>query len=454
MSLYTSFVSGVLFPLHERLKHHDSVQRRKQLEASQWLSPQGIEAIQSQNLQRFIADIIEHVPWYRSLFQQLGLSASDIQHSSDLQKLPFLDKEIIRNNSEALKADDALELRPCSTGGSSGEPLLFHVGRDRVSHDVAAKWRATRWWDVDIGDREIVIWGSPVELNNQDRMRLLRDKLLRSKLLSAFDLSLGELDHIIQQIRDFRPPMIFGYPTSLSVIAKRAHDQGIAMDDLGVKVVFVTSEMLYDDQRAMIEQVFACPVANGYGGRDAGFTAHQCPHGSLHISAEDMIVELIDKHGQPVAEGESGEVVVTHLASRDYPFVRYRTGDMAIRSNKPCGCGRGLPVLAKIQGRSTDWLVTSAGDVLHSAALVYDLRELMSVDAFKIEQLTRQETRILLCTNRHWQAGHGEQIIATFKRCLGEDVDIRLEHVDHIPRSKSGKFHYIVSHVAESVIRF
>lgn len=119
------------------------------------------------------------------------------------------------------------------------------------------------------------------------------------------------------------------------------------MNDLGIKVAFVTSERLYDYQRDDISRVFACPVANGYGGRDAGFIAHQCPHGGMHITAEDIIVEIVDKNGFPLPCGEAGEVVVTHLATGDFPFIRYRTGDVAVMSEKLCSCGRGLPVWRK-----------------------------------------------------------------------------------------------------------
>src|SRR5690606_14972011 len=147
----------------------------------------------------------------------------------------------------------------------------------------------------------------------------------------------------------------------LCLAAKR---QQIKLESLGVKVVFVTSEMLYPHERNIISQSFQCPVANGYGARDAGFIAHECPAGSMHISAEDIIVELLDDNGQPVAAGQSGEIVVTHLATPGFPFIRYRTGDMAQLASQPCSCGRGLPVLANVQGRRRDFLVTTAGDQL------------------------------------------------------------------------------------------
>ncbi len=448
MNPYTQLVSRVLFPLHERLKHHDSVRRRKQLEASQWLSSKALKELQNSKLRAFIKDIYQHIPYYQNLFNESGLAVDDIQTTKDLQKLPFLDKALIRQHQEELKADDAKELRRYNTGGSSGEPLVFYIGRGRVSHDVAAKWRATRWWDVDIGDRELVIWGSPVELGSQDRIRLVRDKLMRSELIPAFEMSETKLDSFIKQIRDYRPKMLFGYPSSLSLIAKHARKRGQDLSQLGIKVAFVTSERLYDDQREIISTTFACPVANGYGGRDAGFIAHQCPAGSLHISAEDIIVELIDPQGRPVPAGTAGEIVVTHLSTRDYPFVRYRTGDIATLAEAPCACGRGLPSLAEIQGRSTDFVTAADGTLMHGLALIYIVRELEGLESFKIEQISIDETHVYLVTNDNWEPQCEQTIRNEFQRRLGPKVNIEIHHVEQIAAEKSGKFRYVVSHVS------
>ena len=130
--------------------------------------------------------------------------------------------------------------------------------------------------------------------------------------------------------------MLVGYPSSLSLIAAHAAARGRRLDQLGIRVVFVTSEKLYDSQRETIGRVFGCPVANGYGARDAGFIAHECPAGSLHISAEDIVVETVTPEGRPAAAGEVGEIVVSHLATQDFPMLRYRTGDMGLLGRQPC----------------------------------------------------------------------------------------------------------------------
>ena len=309
---------------------------------------------------------------------------------------------MIRANTEALKSDQAKDLARFNTGGSSGEPLIFFIGNERVSHDGAAKWRATRWWDVNIGDPEIVLWGSPIELTSQDRVRQFRDALMRTKLLPAFEMSPQKVAGFIAEIQTMRPKMLFGYPSAFAHIARHAQDHDIRLDNLGIKVAFVTSERLYDHQRQLIQSVFGCPVANGYGGRDAGFIAHQCPAGSMHLTYEDIIVEIIDPEGRVLQPGESGEIVVTHLATKDFPFIRYRTGDIGVLDDQPCSCGRTLPLLKSIEGRSTDFLVAKNGTVMHGLSLIYLVRDLPGVRQFKIVQESLDLTRIQLVTDANF----------------------------------------------------
>lgn len=447
--LYTRFVSGVLFPLQERLKKHDTVRVHREMDASQWWPRERIQDLQLQRLKALLNDVAVHVPYYRALFARIGFDPASVRSVADLQALPFLTKAEIRAHSDALRADNAVGLARFNTGGSSGEPLIFFIGTERVTHDVAAKWRATRWWDVDIGDREIVVWGSPIELGTQDRVRLVRDALMRTELLRAFEMSDDKVDGFIARIRECRPKMLFGYPSAISHIALRAEQRGVRLDDLGIKVVFCTSERLYDHQRETISRLFRCPVANGYGGRDAGFIAHECPSGNMHITAEDIVVEIIDEAGRVLPAGQSGEIVVTHLATRDYPFIRYRTGDIGTLGDEACPCGRGLPILRDIQGRSTDFVVAEDGTVLHGLSLIYILRDIPAVRAFKIVQETRSHTRALIVPELGASTdGLDCAVIDGFRRRLGAGVEVSVEFVESIPAEKSGKFRYVVSHVA------
>jgi phenylacetate-CoA ligase len=240
--------------------------------------------------------------------------------------------------------------------------------------------------------------------------------------------------------------MIFGYPSALAKVAAQAKARAQRLDDLGIRVAFVTSEMLYAHQRESIAAAFGCKVANGYGGRDAGFIAHECPQGGLHISAEDVIVEIVGPGGNVLPDGEPGEIVITHLATSDFPFIRYRTGDVGVLARGACACGRGLPLLEAIQGRSTDFVIAADGTVMHGLALIYVLRDLPGIASFKIVQESRHRVRVQIVPAPELLPTIEARIREGFRARLGPGVEVDVERVEAIESDRSGKFRYVISH--------
>jgi phenylacetate-CoA ligase len=443
--LYTRLAAGLLFPVHERIKKHHSVALRRELENSQWLSPESLQELQVSRTREFLQRVSRTVPYYQRVFAQVGFQPEEFRSLADLRRIPLLSKPLIREAGDDLKSSAAGPLVKYNTGGSSGEPLVFYMGMDRVSHDVAAKWRATRWWDVDIGDPELVLWGSPIELGRQDRVKALRDRVFRTRLLPAFEMSSALMDEYLATIRDTRPRMLFGYASALALLAGHAQSRAQTLAASGIKVVFATGETLYPHQREVIERTFGAPVANGYGSRDAGFIAHQCPRGSLHLSAEHIVVELLGGDGQPVAPGEEGEIVVTHLATADFPFIRYRTGDMAAMATRPCGCGRGLPAFERVTGRSTDMIHTPSGNTMHALALIYEVRDKPGVEAFKFIQAEDMSLELQVVAGAAFHDRIEAEIRQGLLARMGPGTQLTIRRVESIPAEKSGKYRYVVS---------
>jgi phenylacetate-coenzyme A ligase PaaK-like adenylate-forming protein len=448
-SVYTRLVSAVLFPLHERLKHHHSAAILRRLEATQWWSAERLEAHRLERLQRFLGRVGATVPYYRRLIAEAGLDhRASVRDLGDLRRLPLTDKTTVRAHFAELRAEGARHLAERRTTGSTGEPLRFLVGPDRVGFDVAAKWRATRWWGVDIGDPEVVVWGSPIEVARQDRLRRVRDGLLRSHLLPIDQLSPTVLDRHLAAIRRIRPRVLFGYPSALAQLARRAAAVGLDMKTgARARVAFVTSETLQPAWREIIVDVFGCAVATEYGARDVGYIARECPEGGLHVTAEYLIVEILDPRGQPVPVGERGEVVVTNLESGAFPFIRYRTGDMAALSGAACSCGRGLPLLQEVAGRANECLVTPSGVLVHPTAFNSAVRAVDGVHAYKVVQESLRETTVLIVAGPGFDDRAEARICARYRELLGPGVTVRLERVDDIPREASGKFRHVVTRV-------
>jgi phenylacetate-CoA ligase len=447
MNLYTAVASTLLFPLHERLKGHDTAAILRALEKSQWLTPEQLKALQLTRLQKLLEEVSTNVAYYRDLFPKLALTAADFTCVEALTALPPTDKTVIRNHLAAWQAEGAHHLARHATSGSTGEPLHFLLSKHRISFDIAAKWRATRWWGVDIGDREMVLWGSPLEAAAQDRIRALRDTLLRSRLVPARDLNAPRIDAILDEMRAFRPSMLFSYPSALARVAFHAREQGRRMDDLGIRVAFCTSEVLRPEWRQVIQEVFGCGVANEYGARDAGFIARECTHGGLHVTAEEVIVEVVDDVGHPVPAGVEGDILVTNLAGPEFPFIRYRTGDRGVLSGRQCSCGRGLPLIERISGRANDGLVALDGSWVHGSAINHALRELPGLKAYRIIQESRTLLRILLVTGAPLHHDACSALTTHARALLGNGLEVEIEQVMEIPPEPNGKFRHIICRV-------
>lgn len=447
MSLYGRFVTSVLFPVHERIKGHDTVSLRRELEETQWWPHDQLQALQLERLQKLLGTVSRSVPFYRDLFRDLNLTVASFGSLSDLSLLPVVDKALIRSEGDQWLMQGARRLIMQRTSGSSGEPLRFWLSQHRVSMDIAAKWRATRWWDVDLGDRELVLWGSSIETGAQNRARRWRDSLFRSRLVPARDLDEAKLDLILDEICSYRPRMLFGYPSVLARVSWQARNRGILMDDLGIRVAFATSEVLRPEWRAVIGETFGCGVANEYGARDAGFIARECPSGGLHISAEALIVEVIDESGASLPPGEVGDIVVTNLSGPEFPFIRYRTGDRGSLDTTPCGCGRGLPRLREVLGRANDGLLALNGAWIHGSAFNYLLRELDGLRAYKIVQDSREQIEVMLALDGDPPADFVRQLDNAFHERLGAGVAVRLTRVDSIAPEPNGKYRHVVCRV-------
>jgi len=302
---------NVLFKFHEWAKGHPTYAILREMEAADRLSAGDFAELQNRRLQEFIGYTYNHVPYVRRTMSTLGLEPKDIRKAGDLHKLPLVTKSDIRQNKDLNRSEVAGKLGSFSTGGSTGEPLVFPLGKRRIASRVACRQRVSRWWGLCVGDSELALWGSPLEVGRQDWLRGLRDNLLSTTLLSAYELNEDTISSYLDFLERRKWKQIFSYPSSLYLLCRVAQKQGRDLRKLDVQVAFVTSEMLYSYQRELITATLGCPVANGYGGRDSGFIAHECPQGGMHVMADAVIAEIVDNEGRPLPPGETGQIVVT-----------------------------------------------------------------------------------------------------------------------------------------------
>jgi phenylacetate-CoA ligase len=444
-------VRNVLYPAHEWLIGRPTHGVLHGLQASQWWPAKQHEQDQERKLRALLLQAWDHCPAHRSRLADVGFSRIDLAffRRNHLPLLPLMDKATIRAHVDQL-VDRSVPggVFRYATGGSTGEPLTFYIDRRRQAHDQAARMRTHAWFGVQPGEREVYLWGSPVELSRQDRIKLLRDRLTNQLLLNAFAMSPATMSRYLERIRRFRPACLFGYPSSLAMLAGFARETtGGRVVLPGLKAVFVTGEKLYDHQRELLEQTFGVPVADCLGSRDAGFLAHECPSGSMHITSESLIVEVVDSLGRPVPAGELGEIVVTHLENHALPFLRYRTGDLGRSCAESCACGRGLPRLLVAEGRSTDHLFRDDGAAVHALAVIYVLRELAGIRAFRVHQPSLAEVVVRVVRGADYPLENDAAIVRGIRSRLGPSVRVDVVAVESLPPERSGKFRYVTSDV-------
>jgi phenylacetate-CoA ligase len=441
----------VVYPLQERLLRRPTFAYLESLQRSELLSRSELERLQMRKLKALLKVALAHSPWHAERIRAAGLdtaTGSAEPTLDDLRRLPTMTKQDARDHVDRIVWPRVPGgAFPYNTGGSSGEPLLFHYGRRRQASDAAGRMRARLWWGVDVGDREVYLWGAPVELGKTDRIKNLRDRLLNQMLLNAFEMSAANMDAYLEAIRAFRPRCVYGYASSVALLAARASERRLRMRLPELRVVCTTGEPLYPHQRTLIEQVFGVPAANEFGSRDIGFTAHESPERQILLMSESIILEVLDGEGRPVPVGELGEAVMTGLCSDAQPFIRYRTGDMVRIAAEGCRDGRGLHVLSEVLGRTTDFVIRSDGTIMHALAVIYVLRAVDGIAEFKFIQHTMRDVEVLVVAGAKWSDVTRSQVVAGLAARLGADVRINVRPVAAIPAEASGKYRYVVSHV-------
>ncbi|MCA1786150.1 MAG: hypothetical protein LC657_09240, partial [Desulfobacteraceae bacterium] len=328
--MYNKLVKHLIFPLHEKILGRDTYKFLDSLTKEQYMPVDQLTQLRFEKLKALLIHAQQNIPFYQKRFAAAGFNPETMTAIDDIQVLPLLSKEEIRQNLEEMKWNDSPGgLHRYNTGGSSGKPLVFYFDRRRQAYDAAARALTHQWWGCDIGDKELYLWGSPLEITKQDKVKDLRDKVTNDLLISAFEISEERMPEMVKQFKAFKPKCVFGYPSTVALFCDMADKLGYDLKHDGVEVMFSTAEVLYDHQRKTIGDCFGgVPVVDCYGSREGGFVCHECKEGRYHVIDSNYVVEFI-RDGQAVAPGESGEVVLTHLDAWGMPFIRYRTGDVA-----------------------------------------------------------------------------------------------------------------------------
>lgn len=445
MSVYEHMFRRVLYPAYESgLRRRRTLDYLADYERDQWLAPERLRALQLERLQRLLRHCEQHVPWYRRRWRELGIAAADIRSLDDYARLPVLGKDEIRAHFDEFRADgwhDRLLYK--ATGGSTGQPMRFGYTRESNERRTAVMWRGYGWAGARMGRRTLYVWGGAV--GEPQRLHQFKDRLYHAafarRMLNSFHMTDANLGEYVDAIDAYRPEVIVGYVGPLVRLARWLLDRRRTLARPPAAVLGA-AEALHDFQRELIERAFGCPAYNTYGCREVMLIASECGHRQgLHVNADHLVVEL---HGAMPA-GASGEVLLTDLSNYGMPLLRYANGDMATASAASCPCGRGLPLLAHVDGRKLDAIRTPDGHLLPGEFFPHMLKDVPGLRRFQLVQrrLDRLELA-LVCDERFDDASMG-YIRRELAKVVGDSVALDCRIVDDIPLTPSGKLRVTVS---------
>jgi len=444
-------------PLYWRvLKRSDVLRRFGEFERQQWDSADEFRARQD----GLLADVLIHaknkIPYYVARVGHIDDRDIRVDPRACLSEFPTLTRDDLRASLDQLWTDVGRGAYLNSTGGSTGVPVAFY--QDRVYKDAALA--ATRlfykWAGVRAGDRALKLWGAGRDIG-RGWQRLSRQALefaMNRRTLDAFMLGRDEMRSHAAAMARFRPVALEGYADALYEFARFVEEESISVP--APRCIVSSAGTLHPHMRELIARALGAPIYDRYGARDVGNVAAECGFGSgMHVHGETSLVEIVDAEGNEVSEGDVGRLLVTNLRNYSMPLIRYEVGDDAERGASRCDCGRPYPLLARVVGRTGSSFPTSEGGVVLPEFFIHvvgvEYRE-HGVRKFQVVQESLNEivVKIVLDAGADTPAADVRVgLAARIKEAMGESCEVKIEFVDEIPPTATGKHLYTVSKVRD-----
>jgi len=417
------------------------------LQESQWWSKEKLEEYQMQQLSKLLHHAYENVPYYRRVFDERDLKPKDIQEFDDLKKLPYLTKEIIKENLHDLIAKNysKARLQHTSTSGTTGGPLKFYLDK-KVS--MAREWAfmLIQWKRVgfQLGDKRVILRGDIVHTVNKGKFWEY-NSLNRTLILSSYHMTNEVLPKYIKKIREFRPSFIHAYPSAIAILSKWMKENNIQPFQ-DIKALLCGSENIYSWQRKLLENIFKCRVYSWYGHAEQAVLAGECENSShYHIFPEYGITELMGKDEKPITkDDELGEIVATGFNNYVMPFIRYKTRDIGTYCKQKCSCGRNYPLLKRIKGRFQEYFVSKSGNLVPFPGYGISLKVSNYIETFQYYQAKNGYVILRIVKKNGYSINDSKKILKELTSRYGNDFDFKIEFFDNISRTKSGKYKYLI----------
>lgn len=415
----------------------------RSLNQSQFFPPEQIREHQWHSIKAIIDFAYNNNTFYRNHFDDMNIHPQDINSWDDFSNLPLLTKDDIRNNPDKLISDGykRQNMHHKRTGGSTGVPVHLYIDNDAMNFKRALAHRHNSWAHYLPGMKRASLWGD-TDKKYSFKERAYMKLYDRTIYLDTLKMDDAYLLQFVERITSFRPRLLLGHGHSLYFFAKFLQENSI--DCLHFDGIISTAETLLDNERGVIEAVFGDIVFDRYGCEELSLIASECEaHEGLHVGAEGLYVEIAG--GDEVTPGE---LIITDLVNKGMPFIRYKIGDLATVIDAPCTCGRGLPRLGKILGRTTDILLTPEGRSISGVSIMDTF--VIHIKGFKQVQIVQNRIDHVLfkiVTDEHYSDASLEKLNETVTEIFGPQMKFDTEFIDKIPMTARGKFQFTVCNI-------
>ena len=402
-------------------------------DTAEWWSPDVLRAHQADWLAATLVAAEASSPFYRRRLRDAGWSP---RRPTAIERVPPLSREdLVRHGSEI--ATPGRQGLTRTSGGSGSAPVAVPVDRDAYGWYIAGMWRGFRWWGIDPSDPICLVLGRSSGSRRHAVVSWAKDRMLNWRRVPVDDRFDNDAPEALRAVARAAPALLYGYP---SAVHRLARVPGGRQARLRLRVIVLTGEPLYGAQRDQIVDAFECPVAQEYGSGELGSVAFECPHGTLHISAEAVLMEAVpggDASGAP-------RLLATHLRNRRYPLIRYETGDAGVLLADGCRCGRGLPALS-VLGRTRDRLVSDGAEEPARPRVERLLRLLPPhlVGSVVVTQ-TKDEAVMLRVARAGSTPSDLARALSAGSEVFAPRWRVDVETVDRLKRLPSGKLPYFV----------
>jgi len=412
---------------------------------SQWWSRERLQEYQFDQLERLLDHAYRNVPYYRRIFQEMGLKPSNIKDFQDLKKFPCLDKNTFRLEANNITAKDMphQDLILSHTSGTSGKALQFYQDYNEGMREwafVCHQWGRAGYkpGDARVELRGLIDRKNPVHYDYKNRVLRL-SPLVEDKETAQFYL---------KKIESFGAKFLHGYPGAIAAFARLIRSYNLKVN-IKLLSVFFASEAVYDWERALCEEVFNCRVFDFYGQAEHVVMAAECEY--------DRNYHCVPQYGITEVDPINHEIIGTGFLNYINPFIRYRTTDIAsvAMSNKCEKCNRAYyPILDKIEGRIGDFIVSTGGGLISPAAITHPFKDLKAIKETEIIQTTRDCIIVRAVPLSKEDLSYFErelkELCQNLNKIIGEKMKVKGEMVEEIKRPESGKFRWIKSELYEN----